>query len=281
AGLSEAIAFSSSDAFLQSLRTLQEKGFEFPLAIHTDPKGPHFLHILISWVWEQGKTLLQGVNELNFDALVKACEKFFYALQQFTPKRYPLSWEEAEARFIKGEASVLICGAERPYIWKQSGSVTPAFLSQLGAAPIPGIPWVGGTNLAIWKYTQIDVLTERQALKFVEYLVSSPVQQRLAASGLLPTRQDALAHLPDPNSRWTQAIIYTVQNGRSYPPSALWGRIESSFRLTFERLLRDVLEDNEHVSEVVRFHLRALAHQLCFLLPPKEESRIFAYKLAS
>lgn len=274
AGLAEQEAFSSSDAFIRSLQALQKSGFDSPLSIHADPDGPHLLHILISWVWEQGQPLLRESNQLNFEPVAAACEKFFQALQQFAIKRYPVTLEEAEERFINGKASVLICGAERPYIWKKMGLAAPELLSDLGIAPIPGIPWVGGTNLGIWRYARIDAAIERQALRLVEYLMSLPVQQRIAASGILPVRQEALAHLPEQDSPLTQAIFRILQQGRSYPPTALWGRIESSFRLTFERIMKDLLENNE-TAAIVRFHLRSLAQQLRFLLPPKEESKVF------
>lgn len=273
AGISEESAFVSSQAFFQTLQALKGKGFFFPLSIHTDPDGPHPLHILVSWVWEAGEPLLLGEKELNFAPVLQACERYFSMLQMFTPQSHPISLHEAEERFIRGEASVLICGAERPYIWRQARIVSQEMLDDLGGAPIPGVPWVGGTNLVIWKYTQLDPNLEQRTFQLLEFLVSPSTQQAIAANGFLPTRQEALAYLPDRESAITQAIVRALLQGRSYRPRALWGRIESSFRLTFKRIFKDISEGIE-ASQSVRFHLRSLAGQMRYLLPPKDMGRL-------
>ena len=55
-----------------------------------------------------------------------------------------------------------------------------AVIDNLGVAAVPGVPWIGGSDLVVWRDAQMYPDKERAALVLVKYLTSLPVQIKYA-----------------------------------------------------------------------------------------------------
>jgi ABC-type glycerol-3-phosphate transport system substrate-binding protein len=135
-------------------------------------------------------------------------------------------------------------GIDRPYDWLRHRSVAPAVLANLGVAMVPGVPWVGGNSLVIWKEVQAVEARERAAVELVKYLTSRESQE-VYCQGVevyLPTRPDAQKALPLPGEPVTRAAVQSLQMGRSYRPLPAWGKLEHQFAEVFGLIGADVVD---------------------------------------
>ena len=114
---------------------------------------------------------------------------------------------------------------------------TPQIIDQLGVALPPGPPYVGGSNLVIWKHTrQRDV-----ALRLIHSLTNPDVQASFCHQvGLLPTRLEALQRPPFSTDPRYQVLAHAAQSGRSYPALLRWGLIEENLSHTLMQIWSDL-----------------------------------------
>jgi len=95
---------------------------------------------------------------------------------------------------------------------------------------MPGVPWVGGDGLVVWRRAQESLAWEQASVALASYLVSPPAQRtycQMIKNHHKPTRVDVLPDLPLQDSSLTNAVKQALTTGRSYRPIPLWGRIES------------------------------------------------------
>jgi multiple sugar transport system substrate-binding protein len=231
-GIDERTAFSSAGALAQSLQRLQAAGVRTPWVLPLEVGFVDILHHVASWVWGAGgdflsedahKTLLLQPESL---AGMRAYLDLFNSMRHLPS---PLEQQAAQALFEQGEAAATILGAGEVYEILNTASAAPQVLQNLGVAPVPGVPWIGGDNLVIWKHTRGSVERERAAVQLVSYLTSPAIQAAYAQGQdvQLPTRLDMISTIPASATMLTQAVIQSLQTGRAYSPARLWGRFES------------------------------------------------------
>ncbi len=93
---------------------------------------------------------------------------------------------------------------------------------------LPGVPWIGGDHLVIWRNVLADAEHEKAALDLVKYLSKRETQiQLFHAENILPARADAYDELTFPLETTSLTLQKILRLGRPHPPVRLWRRIEA------------------------------------------------------
>jgi multiple sugar transport system substrate-binding protein len=231
AGISPETAFLSAESLLAAARCLQEAGVARPWVTPVDPNHIDTLHFIASWVWASGGDFISPDGRhvaFNRPATVEAMTHYFELLRYSDGLRLPMGENAALDYFVRGEAAMTIVGCGIAYEWLRNNQLPPEFVKNIGFAPVPGVPWIGGDNLVIWKNARMTLDRERAALKLAAYLVQPAVQERYANGEdvALPSLNNSLNILPLQESSLTRAVIQSLRTGRSYTPVTLWGKVE-------------------------------------------------------
>lgn len=237
AGQTERDHFVSQADLENCLQALQDRGAEIPLSLPTR-RSRILLHILAGWLWAAGADFLSpDGREAAFDspAALESMENFFRLGRFLVPPARHLDDEQADGLFWQGRAAVAISG---PWIFNYP-SIEPRLQEQFAAAIPPGVPFVGGFHLVVWKHTR----REKAAQRLVETLAGSRPPGTLFPAFALPARTDVLN-----SERFAAHPIYRVmstamQAGRSFPPSRVWGMIENRLFDTLSAIWQEVLTD--------------------------------------
>jgi len=246
AGVNENTAFSSAQALESTLAALKDSGVEIPWSIPTCQAHTDTLHFVASWLWGAGGKIAttDGKAPLFADAPALAGMKSFFDLHRYmVPDATNRSADELRSLFWDGQAAVTLCGVDEPYIRQTGPDGPPEIFDRIGFAPVPGVPWVGGDGLVIWRSTQVSPTAEQAAVALVSYLVSPQAQRaycQMIKNHHKPTRLDVLPDLPQQGSNLTNAVKQALTTGRSYRPIPLWGRIESQLSSTLNTVWEEI-----------------------------------------
>jgi multiple sugar transport system substrate-binding protein len=253
AGIDEEIAFKGPSRFDHTLAAIQRAGCSMPLSLPIG-RSRNNIHSLASWIWGLGGEFLSadGTN-IEFDherALDGA--KAYFSLGRFLGEEHIVEETDSDAAFHQGRSAVTISG-----YWILHASKPPEVTSHLGVAPIPGVPFVGGEHLVIWKHSN----RQEQALRLAKFLARPESSELLYPHFGLPVAIDGWDRAPftEPNY---QAFRDALQNGRSFPPGPLWGLVEKRLHDTLPEIWTEVLAHPERTDSIVENHLDALAKRL-------------------
>ncbi|MCB9136349.1 MAG: extracellular solute-binding protein [Anaerolineales bacterium] len=238
AGVDEQTAFTDFAALVQTLQKLREAGIQNPWLVPISPDHLDTLHYVASWVWDaDGDFISTDGQRAIFDtpASMQAITQYFELLKYMKKVPLPLDEDAAMGMFVQGDAAVTIIGCGLPYTWINNRLISKEFEENLGFAPVPGVPWVGGDHLVIWKQARLSIEVERASVDFVRYLVSKDTQELNANNEdvRFPSRVDAFDSIPFPTSQLTQSVLHSLRAGRSYRPIAYWSKIEHQFARAF------------------------------------------------
>ncbi|MEZ0396339.1 MAG: extracellular solute-binding protein [Anaerolineales bacterium] len=219
-GLAAREAFANQAELEACLQALQEGGIDLPLSLPT-ARSRIILHILAGWIWAAGANFLSpDGRQAAFDSpeAVTAMLNFFRLGRFLLPQARQLDESDSDALFWQGRAAVTISG---PWMFNYP-SVEAALKEQFAVAVPPGVPFVGGFHLVIWKHTR----REAAAWRLVEFLAGARPPTDLFPAFALPARLDILNQ-----ERFVGHPVYRVmgaamQMGRSFPSSRVWGMIE-------------------------------------------------------
>jgi ABC-type glycerol-3-phosphate transport system substrate-binding protein len=177
-----------------------------------------------------------------------------------------LTYEKCGIAFASGDAAVTIRGSSAQSILKKWQ--TPQVTDHLGVAMVPGIPWVGGANLVIWKEAQMQLEAERSAIALVNFLSTTASQVKLAqASGRTPSRVDALEQHHTEYASFKSVIQQSIVNGRSYHPVRHWVRIMSELRNVLDAITSEVISSPTlALKEILDAKLTPLANRFSLML---------------
>ncbi len=250
AGIDEAVAFSSFDQLVKTLDRLQAAGFsETPFLIPLAHIYVTF-HIMASWVWaNNGQFVSPGGKHLLFHMpeAQRGMAAYFNLGRYFLREINDLGVDVIhDDLFLKGQAAVIISGSwVLDLIFNQA---VPKVVENFAMAVLPEAPFVGGTNLVIWRHTR----HAEAAMKLVSYLTSKKVQiHSLGEKGRLPTRLDALNAPPFTIDPHYQVIARSLKTGRTFPSTRLWGLIEDklavAIREIWDQLLKNPDADTEQI----------------------------------
>jgi multiple sugar transport system substrate-binding protein len=127
-------------------------------------------------------------------------------------------------------------------------------------AVLPATPFVGGSDLVVWKQSR----QAKTAIDLVRYLTSPDVQKNVIASkGMLPARLEALDAPPFTTDPYYQVIRKSLKTGRGFHATYMWGLIEDKLAIAVGKLWTKLLahpEQNEE--EIITQHLNPLVKEL-------------------
>jgi ABC-type glycerol-3-phosphate transport system substrate-binding protein len=135
-------------------------------------------------------------------------------------------------------------------------------------AALPGVSWIGGDHLVIWKTVRFDALKERAALDLIHSLASVENQIRLSReTTILPARLDAYADLEFQPEGMRPVLEKILQTARPHPPARLWRRIESMLADMLCDIARNVINfRKQSVAEIVEPKLAEYEKRFLLLL---------------
>jgi len=269
AGIDEASAFSNAQAMEDTVRRLKAAGIASPLII---PSGPSFrarTHLLASWIWAHGGSFIsQDERSVRFTdpEAIRGMVEFFNLYRHMNPSDYGLSASQSLEQFAKGKTAITFAGANSQENIINSNQ--PEVLENIGAAPVPGVPWFGGSNLVIWKEVRMQLVQEQAAIDLVRFLTAPAAQIKLAnAQFSLPSRIGALSEIDYLIPAYRAAVAESIRRGQSYPPVRLWVRIMNELINVFDLVTTDVIEKHdEDIEQILLRRLKPLANRLNLMM---------------
>ena len=141
---------------------------------------------------------------------------------------------------------------------------SPEVWKNLGIAPLPGIVFLGGSNLVIWEH----VHNKMAAVRLVGFLTSDRVQQVYPPRvGLYPVRRDTLVKPPFTDDPVYRDLAARFETGRSYPAVSLWGVVERRLPRTLADIWEAHLQNpDEDLDDLLRKHIDPLAKRIAITL---------------
>jgi len=262
AGIDEKTAFGSSSQLTETLNRLQAAGIPIPLVLVTRNVIPPILHSLASWIWGAGGDLVSkdGTHmQLNRPETRAGIHAFFKLNQFLAPEARGLNPAQAEALFWKGEAAVSLSW-QPPILAAIEKNADPKVLASLGVTTTPGVTFVGGSNLVVWRH--VATAQETLAVELVRFLTSQQVQSTFNTSiGFFPTRPDVIQNPPFSNDVFHQILMDGLNSGRSFPTISRWAIVEDRLIHLLGLLWEDVLANpNSDIDAIISDQLEQLAN---------------------
>ena len=222
ARIDEETAFINAEAFEGTLAKLKLSGVEMPLAMST---VDDVLYNLVSWVWGAGGTFRTENHRhltLTDPKTIQGIQQYFQLHRYIAPRARGLSTPQATDLFVEGEAAVTLTTYANLKNHVQRNS-TPVNLDMIALAPIPGVPFIGGSSLVIWLHSY----QEDSAVKLVQHLVSTEVQRNIFLNtGELPVCTELYATNTFTTDRFLQTVAQSLRTGRAFQSSRKWAVIE-------------------------------------------------------
>jgi multiple sugar transport system substrate-binding protein len=253
AGLPERQAFAGHAELEACLQALREHWVEIPLVLPTHHSRIN-LHILAGWIWAAGgKFLSEDRSKAIFDSpeALDGMEKFFRLSRYLHPSARRLDDSQSDALFRNGQAAVAISG---PWLFDHP-DVDPQLREQFAVAVPPGVPFVGGFHLVIWKHAR----QEEAALQLIEFLAGKNAPEELFPAFSLPARMEILALPKFADHPVYRVMGEAVRTGRSFQAVWMWGMVENrlyeALQFMWEKILADPEADFRGLLETHMHHL--------------------------
>jgi ABC-type glycerol-3-phosphate transport system substrate-binding protein len=153
----------------------------------------------------------------------------FFELFPFIPLALRgMNIEACTNAFARGDVATLIAGIECGNELMESPYASQTVRENVAVTTLPGIPWIGGDHLVVWKNVLADKEHEACALELVKYLSQRETQiQLFQAENILPARADAYDHLTFPLETTAPTLQKILKVGRPHPTLRLWRRLEA------------------------------------------------------
>jgi len=265
AGISEAGAFASHTAIKDTLQKLVDFGIPLPFIIPTTASRM-CLQVLASFVWGGGGDFidLEGKKTLlNLPQTRAGFYQYFELVKYLVPSAHNIVDNDSDVMYRENEAAVTFSG---PWMLRYPGT-NPNVIKNTGITFPPGVPFVGGTNLVVWKHSR----NTREALNLIRMLTSKKEQIFYSHSiGMLPVRQDVLSDPETAGDPLYKALSLGFQRGRAFRMFHLWGLVEDRLTNVIGAIWQELLLHPESdLQAVVDKRLAALARQLDLVLSSK------------
>lgn len=230
AGINPAKAFvtpgAMRDTFMQLVRN-KIAPWAFPsLNPYAD-----LVHIASSWARANGGDFMGHPGNEPLFAKAEASEGLmdFFELFPFIPLALRgLNIEACTNAFARGDVAVMIGGVEVGNELMESPYASQDMRENVAVTTLPGVPWVGGDHLVIWKNILTDPEREKAALDLVAFLGNRATQiQYFSLENILPARADAYDDLTFPLATTKPTLEKILKTGRPHPTLRLWRRIEA------------------------------------------------------
>ena len=256
AGLDERTAFADTRIFENTLARLQDYGVETPLVLPT-VKSRLTLHNVASWVWANGGDFVDpNFSKVTF-LLPESLQGFvqYFRLGRFLPKGQKTEETDVNDLFFQGKAAMTIGGH-----WLLTDPrYTPEMWENIGVAQEPGVPFIGGEHLVVWKHSRRPEL----ALHLIQFLVNSEAGLELFPLIGLPASLAGLNRPPFSNDPHYSVLAQSLRVGRYLPVGPLWGMVENRLTEAFPLIWDAVLaEEKPDIEAIVRSYLEPVAKRL-------------------
>jgi multiple sugar transport system substrate-binding protein len=242
AGIAEENAFSLEN-IVHTLTRLQENGAEIPWANSVRGSADP-LHLAAAWVWSSGGRFMsldgRSVRFTEPEA-INGLRRYFQTFLPFQrlPQAQNLTEAMSNSLFLEGKAAATVSG---PWLlnWVRTGEAQQIVANNLGMAPAPGIPFIGGSNLVVWNHSP----RERAALQLVQFLCSYEVQaNHLRVAGQIPARRDALNEPPFTDDPFYHQVYRSLELGQPFRGLYLWGMAEDRLTTAIGAIWRQLLNN--------------------------------------
>ena len=269
AGVDESTAFISSEAMLTTLEKLKQAGISSPIIL---PSGEPFLariNIMSSWIWGSGGDYISKDGKkvlLNQDQALSGLSDYFKLYRYLDPSDHGLTQTECQRRFAAGRAAILIAGSNSRDILR--AAVQQPLLQKLGVVALPGIPWIAGANIVIWREAQFSYHHEQLSLALTKYLTSTDSQVICTeAMDTIPVKREAFDLASPFQPVFKLAIRQSLETGRTYIPVPLWTRMMNQLRPSLDLITSDYLENPDtDPLVIITKHLEPLSRRFGVLL---------------
>jgi multiple sugar transport system substrate-binding protein len=256
AGIDERTAFCDAAQFQRTIARLREKGGAAPLALPTR-RSRMAIHNLASWVWGAGGDFLSPDGKRILFHQPEALEGFkaYFRLGRYLSREYHFIEEtDADRLFSSGQAAVLISGNWVLHLPDQTAEVR----NNLATAPAPGVPFVGGHHLVLWRHTR----NEQAARRLLAFLHSERAHQVLYPLYGLPISEAGWDRPPFDLEQY-QAFRQAFREGRTFPGQHMWGLIEKRLVDVLAQTWEEVFAKPESQQDaIVETYVTALAERL-------------------
>jgi len=223
-------AFATPEAMCETFATLSQYGI-VPWAFPTLHPYQDLVHVASSWVRAHGGDFLAPNGSDPAFAKPEASSglmKFFELFPHLPPSLRGLSVEACTQAFARGETAMLVGGIEVADELLASPYTSQELRENLAVTTLPGVPWIGGDHLVIWKNVHADAEVENAALKLVQYLSARDTQvQYFKSANALPARLDAYPEIAFSLGTSADTMQQILKTGCPHPPVRLWRRIET------------------------------------------------------
>jgi multiple sugar transport system substrate-binding protein len=230
AGIDPATAFVTPGAMCGTFATLNKNGIA-PWAFPSLHPYADLVHIASSWARaEDGDFMSEnGRDPLFASPNVSAGLMEFFELFPFIPLALRgLNVEACTNAFARGDVAAVIGGVEIGNELMESPYASQEMRENVEMTTLPGVPWIGGDHLVIWKNVLADQQHERAALDLVAFLSRKETQvEYFKLENILPARADAYDELSFPLATSKPTLQKVLQTCRPHPALRLWRRIEA------------------------------------------------------
>jgi len=230
AGIDPSAAFVSTTAMRETFAKLSKCGI-VPWAFPSLHPYTDLVHIASSWARANGGDFM---GELGREPTFQRPEAStglvdFFELFPYIPLTLRgLNIDACTNAFARGDVAVLIGGAEIGDVLLTSPSTSQETRENMVMTTLPGVPWIGGDHLVVWKNVLADPSREKASLALVKYLSRRETQIELFKDQyVLPARADAYDELTFHLATAKPTLERVLQTGRPHPALRLWRRIES------------------------------------------------------
>ena len=230
AGLDPEKAFATPQAMRESFSALSKHGIT-PWAFPSLHPYADLAHIASSFARANGSDFISadGRKPMFASPDASAGLKEFFELYSFIPTAmHGLSSEACMQAFARGETAVLVGGVEIADELLNSPDSIQEIRDNLGMTTLPGVPWIGGDHLVVWKGVRANAELEQSALDLLRFLSKKETQLEFyKVENILPARIDAYPEIKFSLDSTAATIQRILQTGRPHPTLQLWRRIEA------------------------------------------------------
>ncbi|RPI32062.1 MAG: extracellular solute-binding protein, partial [Chloroflexota bacterium] len=224
AGIDPHTAFRSNEQIHHTISRLHASGVKIPWTVPTGETHTTLLNAA-SWVWAAGGDFIadNGKSVRFMEPAALAGLKAYFMLGRYLAPGYRnLKGLEPDELFLSEPETAAT--ASGPWLFLRARErLGDEAASKISVALPPGASFVGGSNLAIWKYSRYP----DAAVKLIRFLTQTPAQVYYTQQvGLLPAKVDALSAQPFCDEPLWQLAFEGLKTGRTFPTIRLWGLIE-------------------------------------------------------
>lgn len=258
AGIAEESAFSTPQAFFETIQALARHGIKNPLLI---PVADRWFNLSLAacWVWGAGGDFIsKDGKKVVFDQenTITGLAGYFSLAKYLSLDLFQIT--NPTLAFFENNFAVTLGG---PWIYSyflEQLAENSSLKDVIGVVPTPGHTYQGGTNLIIWRHSRRG----QQALQLIRFLTSFEFQSQWNSS-VLPARRDVLALPAYTKNPFLKIMVQSILSGRSYSDSPLWGVVENRLSRALQQVWTDCLRDTSRAPiDILRDNLIPLARRL-------------------